>query len=101
MDRKENSRKRTQSAQRKFGLSIAVIRRHDRPSISPSPLRSLRSFAAIHFERGARRTMATAVLGGVTRAALGAFPACMEPRGTTGQSPLPITEQLCGSELLP
>jgi hypothetical protein len=89
MDRKENSRKRTQSAQRKFGLSIAVIRRHDRRSISSVPLCS---FAAIHFERGAWRTMATAVLGGVTRAALGAFPACMEPRGTTGQSPLPITD---------
>jgi hypothetical protein len=72
MDRKENSRKSTQS---KFGLSIAVISQDDRRSISPSPLRSLRSFAAIHFERGAWRTMATAVLGGVTRATLGAFPA--------------------------
>ncbi len=77
MDRKENSRKRTQSAQTKFGLSIAVIRRHDRRSISPSPLRS---FAAIHFERGAWRTMATAALGGVTRTALVAFPGCVEPR---------------------
>jgi hypothetical protein len=80
MDGKENSRERTQRTQREFGLIIAVISQDDRRSISPSPLRSLRSFAAIHFERGAWRTMATAVLGGVTRATLRAFPACMEPR---------------------
>ena len=33
-----------------------------------------------HFGRGAWRTMATAVRAGVTRAALGAFPGCVEPR---------------------
>src|SRR5258708_19321649 len=90
MDRKENSRKRRQSAQRKFRLSIVVIRQGGRwvSQHSDPPfysLRSLCSFAAIHFECVAWRMMATAVLGGVTPAALGAFPACTVPRATTGQ----------------
>jgi hypothetical protein len=82
MDRKENSRKRTQSAQRKFGLLIAFISQDGRwnPRRSKSLFSSLRSFAPTHFEREAWRTMATAVRGGVTRAALGAFPGCVEPR---------------------
>jgi hypothetical protein len=115
MDRKENSRKRTQSTQRKFGLSIVVIRQGGRwVSQHSNPLfyslRSLCSFVAIHFERVAWRMMATAILGGVAPAALGAFPACREPRAQQDsrlyQSPitdyrLPITERLCGSELLP
>jgi hypothetical protein len=85
MGGKENSRERTQRTQRKFGLVIAVISQDGRwiPRLSKSlfsSLRSLRSFAAIHFERGARQPMATAAYGGVTRATLGAFPGSVKPR---------------------
>ena len=98
MDRKENSRKRTQSTQRKFGLVIAVICQDGRwnPRRSKplfSALRSLRSFVAIHFERGARQPMASAAYGGLTRAALGAFPACIEP-GTQRDSRRQISRLL-------
>jgi hypothetical protein len=97
MDRKENSRKRTQSTQRKFGLSIAVLSQDGgwiprRTNSLFYSLRSLRSFAVIHFERGAWRTMATAVLGGVNASSPGRVSSLRRAEGTTGQSPLPITD---------
>src|SRR5258708_40116406 len=60
MEKKEKCSKRTQSTQRKFRLVIAVICQDGRwnPRLSKplfSALRSLRSFAAIHFERAARQ----------------------------------------------
>src|SRR5258707_3577166 len=60
MDRKENSRKRTKSTHITFQLVNAVIWQDGRwnPRLSKplfSALRSLRSFAAIHFERAARQ----------------------------------------------
>src|SRR6266446_2174097 len=97
MDRKENSRKRTQSTQRKFGLSIAIFSQDGGwiPRRSNSLfyyLRSLRSFAVIHFERGAWRTRATAVLGGINASSPGRVSSLHRAQGTTGQSPLPVTD---------
>src|SRR5258708_12480849 len=60
MGGKESSGKRRESRERKFRLVIAVICKDGRwnPRLSKpllSALRSLRSFAAIHFERAARQ----------------------------------------------
>jgi hypothetical protein len=89
MDRRENSRKRTQSTQRKFGLSIAVIRRPDRRSISPA---ALRSFAAIHFERDARQPMAAAAYDGVNASNPERVSSLRRAQDTTGQTAAPIAD---------